>query len=56
MAIEYFERNYLQEVLTIADGNVSKAARIAGKERRALGKLLKKYDIQKKYLQISNPL
>ena len=56
MAIEHFERNYLQEVLTIADGNVSEAARISGKERRALGKLLKKYDIHKKHFQISNTL
>jgi DNA-binding protein Fis len=28
-----------------ADGNISHAARIAGKERRSLGKLLKKHGI-----------
>ncbi len=31
----------------ISKGNVTTAAKIAGKERRALGKLLQKYDIDK---------
>lgn len=46
-AINEFERNYLKTVLTITEGNVTEAARLAGKERRCLGKLIKKYKIDK---------
>jgi DNA-binding NtrC family response regulator len=46
-AIELFERTYLIRVMAEAHGNVSEAARIASKERRALGKLLKKHGIDK---------
>lgn len=52
VAITHFEKNYLEEIMTITDGNVSAAARLAGKERRALGKLLQKYQIQKSNFQI----
>jgi two-component system response regulator AtoC len=45
--IEEFERDYLTELLRSTAGNVSQAARIAGKERRALGKLLKKHGINR---------
>jgi len=44
-ALERFDRAYLERVLAEAKGNVTSAARIAGKERRALGKLLKRYRI-----------
>lgn len=44
-AIAAFERSYLEQVLQQAHGNVTQAARLAGKDRRALGKLLKKYGI-----------
>jgi DNA-binding NtrC family response regulator len=40
-----FERHYLEALLAESAGNVSAAARRAGKERRALGKLLKKYGL-----------
>jgi DNA-binding NtrC family response regulator len=46
-AIEAFERDYLTRLLDECGGNVSHAARVAGKERRALGKLIKKYGIDK---------
>ncbi|HWV14444.1 MAG TPA: sigma-54 dependent transcriptional regulator [Cellvibrio sp.] len=49
-AINHFEEHYLKELMAIADGNVSAAARIAGKERRALGKLLQKHHIQRNQL------
>jgi DNA-binding NtrC family response regulator len=46
-AIEDFERTYVAHILQVAQGNVSAAARIAKKERRAFGKLLKKYSISR---------
>ena len=46
-AVERFERHYLQSLMEKARGNVSLAARYAGKERRALGKLLKKHGLSK---------
>lgn len=44
-ALAAFERRYLEQLMTIACGNVTRAAHLAGKERRALGKLLKKHGI-----------
>ncbi|MCI0694754.1 sigma-54 dependent transcriptional regulator [candidate division KSB1 bacterium] len=43
--IETFEREYLHRLMHEHQGNVSQAALAAGKERRDLGKLLKKYQI-----------
>lgn len=45
--IAEFERSYLQAVLEVTDGNVTRAANMVGKERRAFGKLLKKYGIDR---------
>ncbi len=42
-----FERSYLTSLMADARGNVTVAARRAGKERRALGKLLKKHHIDR---------
>ena len=46
-AVNDFERGYLTRILQIAQGNVSAAARMAEKERRAFGKLLKKHQISR---------
>ncbi len=46
-AIAQFERTFLCQLMSEARGNVTHAARIAGKERRAFGKLLKKHGIDK---------
>ncbi len=46
-ALEEFERQYLQRLLAETSGNVTQAAQRAGKERRALGKLLKKHGIDR---------
>jgi DNA-binding NtrC family response regulator len=43
--IENFERNYLTELIAAHQGNVTQAARTAGKERRDFGKLLKKHRV-----------
>ncbi len=44
-ALARFERDYLEQLMRRAAGNVTHAARLAGKERRALGKLLKKHGV-----------
>lgn len=43
--IESFERDYLCEILHSCDGNISRAAREAQKDRRAFFALLKKYGL-----------
>jgi DNA-binding NtrC family response regulator len=43
--INHFEQHYLTWLISSSKGNVTQAADIAQKERRALGKLLKKHDI-----------
>ncbi|MBN8441876.1 MAG: sigma-54-dependent Fis family transcriptional regulator [Thauera sp.] len=45
--IARFERDYLKQAIALTRGNVSLAAQHAGKERRAFGKLLKKYGIDR---------
>lgn len=47
-AVEDFERDYLTLLMRKHNGNVSHAARTAGKERREIGKLLKKHQINPK--------
>ncbi|TPW17231.1 MAG: Fis family transcriptional regulator [Halothiobacillaceae bacterium] len=48
LVVSEFERSYLQHVLEDAKGNVSEAARQAGKERRTFAKLLDKHNFDKK--------
>lgn len=43
--LDEFDREYLTTLLRSTQGNVSHAARLAGKERSALGKLLRKHGI-----------
>ena len=43
-----WERGYLSQLLARAGGNVTRAAALAGKERRALGRLLKKHGIDRR--------
>jgi len=45
-AVEEFHRTYLTRLLQQASGNVTHAAKLAGKERRALGRLLKRYGVK----------
>jgi DNA-binding NtrC family response regulator len=46
-AIASFERSFLARALTRANGNVTLAAQLSGKERRSFGKLLKKHGIDR---------
>lgn len=45
--VDQFEKNYLTWLIKESDGNVTWAAKFAEKERRTLGKLLKKHNISK---------
>ena len=47
-ALEGFERRYVEDLLRRHDGNVTRAAREAAKDRRAFGRLIKKYAIEKR--------
>jgi DNA-binding NtrC family response regulator len=46
-AMQSFERAYLTTLLLQHEGNVSRAAKAAGKERRAFQRLLKKYSVDR---------
>lgn len=52
--ITKFEQCYLLEALLKTQGNVTMAAKLAGKERRAFGKLIKKYGIDKNHIYSDN--
>ena len=43
--IQEFEKQYVASLLKITQGNITQAARRAGKERRAFGRLVKKYNL-----------
>ena len=42
-----FERHYITDLLQRTSGNVSLAARLAGKDRSRLGKLVKKHGLER---------
>jgi DNA-binding NtrC family response regulator len=46
-AIESFESRYVEDLMRQCDGNVSRAARLAQKDRRAFGRLVKRYHISR---------
>jgi ActR/RegA family two-component response regulator len=46
-AIDAFERSFIERALIECEGNVSAAARLIGKERRAFGRLMKKHGLGK---------
>jgi DNA-binding protein Fis len=51
--IEGFEREYLNRLMREHRGNVTRAALAAGKERRELGKMLKKHRIDPKFFHLA---
>jgi DNA-binding NtrC family response regulator len=55
-AIDAFERAYLTALMRAHRGNVSQAARVARKERRDLGRLLKKHGLDaRRFLDVAAP-
>ena len=44
-AVEQFEKNYIQELLLASKGNISQAAKIADKNRRAFWELIRRHKI-----------
>jgi len=44
-AVARFEQSYIEDLLQRFQGNITRAAHEAGKERRAFGRLVKKYRI-----------
>jgi DNA-binding NtrC family response regulator len=49
--VAQFERTYLVNLLTTHEGNISRAAKHARKERRAFTRLLQKYDLNRQQFQ-----
>jgi DNA-binding NtrC family response regulator len=49
-AVAAFERQYVQDALRRHEGNVTRAAREAGQDRRAFGRVIKKYRIDRRAL------
>jgi len=43
--VQSFERTYIESILSSTHGNVTEAARVAGKNRRALFELIRKHEI-----------
>ncbi len=52
-SVAAFERDYLIRLLAAHHGNVSHAARAAGKDRRELGRLLKKHHLDSKVFAVA---
>lgn len=52
VALSDFNQRYLRSLLATTRGNVSEAARYAGKERRALGRLLKRYGVSAEVFRV----
>src|SRR5262249_22281554 len=44
-AVNAFERSYIEDMVRQAAGNVTLAARLAGKDRRVFGRLMKRHNI-----------
>jgi DNA-binding NtrC family response regulator len=52
--LDRFERDYLEHIMRRSGGNVTHAAQLAGKERRSLGKLLKKHGVDRSMFTATN--
>ena len=54
LTVDAFERSFVSWALREAEGNVSRAARRAGKERRSFARLLKKHGIRRAEFAVSD--
>jgi transcriptional regulator of acetoin/glycerol metabolism len=52
--IAQFERRYIDELVSAAEGNMSKAARIAGVDRTTLYRLMERHGLQREAVVSSN--
>jgi len=52
--IEQFEKEYVYNALSLHKGNITQAAKAAGKDRREFGRLVKKYRLSLKYEKQEN--
>lgn len=52
-AVAQYERAYLQSLMTMAHGNISAAAKVAGIHRKNLAHLLKKYDFEARRFRVA---
>lgn len=52
IAIESFEAKFVSRLLYMCQGNITKAAKLCGKERRAFGKMVKKYNIKNNEIKV----
>jgi DNA-binding NtrC family response regulator len=55
LAIAEFERRYLAVLLARTNGNISLAARLSGKERSRLGKMVKKHGLERAHFATADP-
>jgi DNA-binding NtrC family response regulator len=51
LAIGQFEKNFLANLLAAHSGNISRAAKAAGKDRRSFQRLMSKYSLNRKSFQ-----
>jgi len=51
VAIEQFERDFVARLLALNNGNISRAAKAAGKDRRSFQRLVNKYNIDRTSFQ-----
>ena len=47
-----FERGYVINLLAVHKGNISQAAKAAGKDRRTLQRLVRKYSLDREFYKI----
>jgi DNA-binding NtrC family response regulator len=55
VAIGQFERNFIARLLAAHGGNISRAAKAAGKDRRSFQRLVNKYALERKSFEVRLP-